>query len=109
MAMSDDIAALLRRMDAAERNQTDHSRILTAYNDEIKGAKERLTAIEQAHQDRRVKDAEEVGRELAMQADIASMKADIRSIKGIGSKALWVFISAIILAFAAFIINGGLA
>lgn len=109
MTTDGDIAAILRRLDAAERNQSDHARILTAYNDEIKQTKDRLDALESAQQDRRVKDAEEIGREKAMQADIGTMKEDIKSIKGIGSKALWVFVSAILLAFAGFIIKGGLA
>lgn len=105
----DDIPGILRRLDTSERNQSDHARILTSYNEEIRGAKERLDRLEEAHQDRRVRDVEEVAREHAMQSDIAAMKEDIKSIKGIGSKALWVFISAIIVAFAAFMLKGGLA
>ena len=105
----DDIPAILRRLDVAERNLSDHARILTSYNEEIRATKERLGLLETAHQDRRVRDVEEVAREHTMQSDIAAMKDDIKSIKGIGSKALWIFVSSIIVAFAGFMLKGGLS
>lgn len=109
MTTDGDIAAILRRLDAAERNQSDHARILTAYNEEIKHAKDRIAALEEHRQERRVIDAGDAERGKALVADVASMKADISSIKGTFAKALWIFVSAIIVAFATFLIRGGLA
>ena len=109
MVEPDDVSSLLRRLDLTERNVSDQARTLTALTVEGNGVRSRLDRLEEAHQERRVKDAEEVAREKAMQVDIAAMKSDINAIKGTGSKALWIFIAAILLAFAGWILKGGLA
>jgi len=109
MALSDDVAALQRRMDTLERNQADQARTLGAFTDELRSAGQRLDKHDEAHQERRVTDAGDAERTKALLSDVASMKADISSIKGTFAKALWIFVSAIIVAFATFIIRGGLA
>ena len=43
-----------------------------------------------------------------LQKQIEETKKDLMSFKGLGVKALWVFVSAFIVAFAAWIIKGGL-
>jgi predicted flap endonuclease-1-like 5' DNA nuclease len=73
------------------------------------GLKARVRELEQHHQDNRVKSAAEAERDKALQSDIANIKDDIKSIKGIGKSFLTTFIGAIILAFVAFLIKGGLS
>lgn len=105
----DDMQGLLRRLDAIERNQSDQARQITANNGTFTTVNSRLDRIEKDHQDRRVEEARGEERAKSLVDDVASMKEDIASIKGTFAKALWVFVSAIILAFATFLIRGGLA
>lgn len=98
-----------RRLDAIERNVSDAARMVTSLTDELSSIKGRLKALEEAHQENRVRGAVEVERDKALQSDIANIKDDIKSIKSLGKWALLIFIGAIITAFATFVIKGGLS
>lgn len=104
--MNDDIP---RRLDAIERNASDLARTATAVMEEIAAVKVRVRELEEHHQDYRVKTAAEAERDKALQSDIANIKDDIKSIKSLGKWALTTFIGAIILAFVAFLVKGGLS
>jgi predicted nucleic acid-binding Zn-ribbon protein len=104
--MHDDIP---RRLDGIERNVSDLAGTATRLTAEISAAKDRLRELEQHHQDYRVRTAAEAERDKALQSDIANIKDDIKSIKSLGKWALTTFIGAVILAFVAFIVRGGLS
>ncbi|MCB5201868.1 hemolysin XhlA family protein [Neorhizobium sp. T786] len=98
-----------RRLDAIERNASDLARTATGIMEEIASIKAQVRELEKHHQDYRVRSAAEAERDKALQSDIANIKDDIKSIKSLGKWALTTFIGAIILAFVAFLIRGGLA
>ena len=47
--------------------------------------------------------------QISLHNQIEETKKDLMSVKGVGFKALWVFISAILVAAAAFLVRGGLS
>lgn len=103
-----DIAAILRRLDTTERNQSDlaasHTRLVEQATDMLR----RVQAMEDIYSDRRVEDARREEREKSMQKDIGDVRDDIKSIKGAFTKLLWIVGTAVIGAFVAFILAGGL-
>lgn len=105
--MHDDNTA--RRLDAIERNVSDLAGTATRLTEELASLKIRVRELEEHHQDNRVKSAAEAERDKALQQDIVSIKDDIKSIKSLGKWALTTFIGAIIMAFVAFMIRGGLS
>ena len=77
---------------------------------------ERVLQLEQLAQSRAITEAREDERDKAlyerltrMETSIADTRGEVREIKGIGAKALWVFISAILVAVATFLVKGGFA
>jgi chromosome segregation ATPase len=98
-----------RRLDGIERNASDLAGTVTRTLEEIAGIKQRIRELEEHHQDYRVRSAAEAERDKALQSDIANIKDDIKSIKSLGKWALTTFIGAIILAFVAFLVRGGLS
>lgn len=100
--------AILRRIDAVERNHTDLARSVTEITNGVGEVKGRVVELEEEHHERRVLDATRAGREESMQKDIASIRGDIQGIKAAGTKLLWIVGTAIVLAFVAFVIKGGL-
>lgn len=68
----------------------------------------RIERLESLAQARAITEAREDERDKALYARLDRMELKIGAIEGIGSKALWVFISTIIVAGATFIIKGGL-
>jgi chromosome segregation ATPase len=105
--MQEDTTA--RRLDGIERNASDLARTATVMMEEMTLLKGRVRELEEHHQDYRVRTAAEAERDKALQSDISNIKDDIKSIKSLGKSFLTTFISAIILAFVAFLIKGGLS
>lgn len=101
--------AMLRRLDTVERNASDLARSHTELTNMVGRVDNRVDALETSWQDERVDKAARVERDIAIKNDIASVKSDVASIKATFAKALWVFISAVIVAFATFLIRGGMA
>ncbi len=106
--MTDEIQSILRRLDATERNHTDLAASHTRQVEQASEMSRRLEALEAVQSDRRVDDARREEREKAMQKDIADVRDDIKSIKGAFTKLLWIVGTAVIGAFVAFILAGGL-
>lgn len=106
--MTDEIQSILRRLDATERNHTDLSASHTRQVEQASDMHRRLEVLEKVQSDRRVDDARREEREKAMQKDIADTRDDIKSIKGAFTKLLWIVGTAVIGAFVAFILAGGL-
>lgn len=76
----------------------------------------RIEKLESLAQARAITEAREDERDKALYARLDRMddaiekaRDEIQDIRGIGAKALWVFISAIILAITTFLIKGGFA
>lgn len=76
----------------------------------------RVRSLEAFAQTRAVAEAREDERDKAlyerltrMEDQIKETRGEIKEIKGIGSKALWIVGSALLMALVAFIIKGGLA
>lgn len=106
--MTDEMQSLLRRLDVTERNQSDLAASHTRQVEHFADLTKRLEALELVQSDRRVDDARREEREKAMQKDIADVRDDIKSIKGAFTKLLWIVGTAVIGAFVAFILAGGL-
>lgn len=106
--MTDEIQSILRRLDTTERNHTDLASSHTRQVEQAADMNRRLEALEKVQSDRRVDDARREEREKAMQKDIADVRDDIKSIKGAFTKLLWIVGTAVIGAFVAFILAGGL-
>jgi hypothetical protein len=67
-----------------------------------------VEALKKVQRDQELKDIREEGRWATLVAQLESFDKRLGKIEGLGNKALGVFIIAIIGAFAAFIIRGGL-
>lgn len=106
--MTEELQSLLRRLDATERNQSDLAASHTRQVEHFTDMEKRLAALEAVQSDRRVDDARREEREKSMQKDIADVRDDIKSIKGAFTKLLWIVGTAVIGAFVAFILAGGL-
>lgn len=106
--MTDEIQSILRRLDATERNHTDLSASHTRQVEQAAEMNRRLVTLEEVYSDRRVDDARREEREKSMQKDISDVREDIKSIKGAFTKLLWIVGTAVIGAFVAFILAGGL-
>lgn len=91
-----------------ERNQSDQARMITEIVQEHAAIDKRVQVLEQIQQDRRVVDVERNARETAMQKDISAIQADIQAIKGFGTWALRLVAGAVILAFTAWVLGGGI-
>lgn len=107
--MTEDIEKLLRRVDIVERNASDVARALTEIVANGSAIDARVKALESIQQDRRVSDVERTGREQAMQKDIASIQADVTSIKTGINKVLWGLAGSVGIAFIGFVLRGGLS
>jgi hypothetical protein len=106
--MAEELNAILRRMDAMERNQSDQARIITGIIEEAGQIDARVKVLEGIQQDRRVVDVERNAREQSMQKDIESIRADLTSIKTGINRVLWAVASAVIVVFVGFVLRGGL-
>lgn len=108
MTADSDIAAILRRLDGIERNQSDLAASHTRQVDLALDSQKRLSVLEEIYSDRRVDDARREEREKSMQKDISDVREDIKSIKGAFTKLLWIVGTAVIGAFVTFLLAGGL-
>ena len=109
MLVTEDFEKLVRRMDIAERNAADVARTLGEIVSGTAAIDNRVRALESIQQDRRVSDVERTGREQAMQKDIASIQADVTSIKTGINKVLWGLAGSVGIAFIGFVLRGGLS
>ncbi len=76
----------------------------------------RVEHLESLAQERAITEAREDERDKAlyarldrMEGQIKDTREEIKDMRGIGAKGLWVFMSAILVGFATFIIKGGLS
>lgn len=106
--MNDDLNNLVRRLDGLERNVSDHAKSITEFFEESSKMDARVRALEKIQHDRRVADAERCAREKAMQKDIVEIEKRLGKIEGGINKVLWTIAGAVMLAFAAFVMRGGL-
>lgn len=108
MTTENEIAGILRRLDATERNASDLAASHTRHVEMSAETLERVTALEKATSDRRVDDARREEREKAVQKDIADVKEDVKAIKGGFNKLLWIVATPIVGAILLFVLKGGL-
>lgn len=116
MAPTSDPTDHARRLEELERyvsNQGNSISEITKAHGALSG---RVDHLESLAQERAITEAREDERDKAlydrldrMEKSIEVTNKDIKDLRGIGAKALWVFISAIIVAAAAFVVKGGLA
>ena len=97
-----------KRLDFVERDLRDHAKSLTALAEAGKAMQDRLFAIERSIQDWRVAEARAEERAKSMQKWMQKVDSELVGIRGAGTKLLWVVGGAIVTAFVAFILRGGL-
>lgn len=109
-----------RRLANAETDLQAHAKSISALVDELGKANQRIHAIEEARAQRQVLEARMEEREAARDAaldvrlkaieeSLKETRDDVKAIKGFGWKMIGVVTAAIVLAFVAFVIRGGLA
>jgi|SRR5690606_21424858 len=92
---------LEERVAALERDVRDHSKTLTFIV-------EKLQILEAANHSRALLDARAEERAIARGEKLEEIQREVAAIKGVGTKLLWIVISAVCAAFVAFILRGGL-
>lgn len=106
------IAAILRRLDANERNASDLAASHTRQIAQSVEMMERVFELEKHTSDNRVDNARREEREKAVQKDIADLKHDLGEIKsdlkGGFNKLLVIVATPIVAAIILFIVRGGL-
>jgi chromosome segregation ATPase len=105
--MDDELNALIRRMDAYERHQSDNAKTISAMIDNSGSMEKRIALLEASYNDGRVDRAQRDARLDALQTDMSAIKEDIRSIKGVASRFLWIVATGVVVAFLGFILKGG--
>ena len=111
---------MIKRLTDLEKYARTHGESISTVTKVAEDHERRLAYLEQLAQSRAITEAREDERDKALykrldgvDTEIASLRVEttkeFNAIKGVGSKALWVFFSAIILAVAAFVIRGGFA
>ena len=108
--------SVTQRLEKLEQYIAKQGESISSVAQEYLSLKSRVAHLEELAQSRAITEAREDERDKAlyerldrMETQIKDTRGEIKDIRGIGSKALWVFISAIIVAAAAFMIKGGLA
>jgi len=96
------------RLDRLDNHVTRQGEMISSIIKEAVNVELRVRTLETYAQTRAVTEAREDERDKALMVQLGRMEKDIESIKGLGSKALWVVGSAVLLAFVTFILNGGL-
>lgn len=99
----------LKRLDEIERYSKVNTESISKIADLYSEADKRLKRLEELAQSRAITEAREDERDKALYSRLDRIEKDVESIKGIGSKALWIFASAVIVAVATFLIKGGFA
>jgi len=100
-----DVPSELKRID---HYLTRHGEILSSYGDRMTLMDARLKLVEEYTVTRKIAEAREDERDKALYSRLDRIEKDIDGIKGLGSKALWVVGSAVILAIVTFALKGGL-
>lgn len=97
-----------KRLEYVERDLRDHAKSLTALADAGKNMQDRLVALERSVQDWRVAEARKEERALALQKWMHKVDEDLKSIRGVGTKLLWIVGGSVVTAFVAFLLRGGI-
>lgn len=98
----------LRRLQKLEQYMSQHGNSISELVKAHSSLDDRVKRLEELAQSRAITEAREDERDKALYGRLDRMEAEIKGIKGIGSKALWVFIAAIITAVSTFVLRGGL-
>lgn len=107
--MTEDFEKLVRRMDLAERNAADVARTIGEIVSNHAAIDNRVRALENIQQDRRVSDVQRTAREESMQKDIQSIEKRMGSIEAGINKVLWGLAGTVGIAFIGFVLRGGLS
>ena len=100
---------VLRRLDMIERDLRDHSKTFTALTNQVSIAQERVNTVEQAVRKWDVADARAEERGVRLNERLKNIEEDIETLRGVGTKLLWIVAGGVLTAFLAFVLKGGLA
>lgn len=98
----------IKRMEFVERDLRDHAKSLTSLTDQLGQASMRISALEKVDVVQEVAQARQEERDKALNSRLTTIESDIRSIKGAGSKLLFIVGTSVVGAFVLFVIKGGL-
>jgi hypothetical protein len=111
-----DLAAIARRVEALMLLKERHEEMIREGVREAVAIEARVRILEAYAQTRAVTEAREDERDKAlyerltrMEDQIKDTRTEIKEIKGLGGRALWIVGSVVLTAFIAWIIKGGLA
>lgn len=111
-----DAAAILRKVEALTLLKERHEEMIREGVKEALAIEARVRVLEAYAQTRAVTEAREDERDKALYDRLARMedqiketRVEIKDIKSVGSKALWIVGSALLTALVAFVVKGGLA
>lgn len=106
----------LRRIEELERFVSNHGTSISAMVENHAALSRRVEHLEALAQARAITEAREDERDKAlydrldrMDDEIKGTRGEVKDIRSIAAKAIWVFISAFIVAGATFVIKGGLS
>lgn len=98
----------IKRIEFLERDSRDHAKTLTMLTDQLQQNTLRLGALEKVDIAQEVAQARQEERDKALNTRLTTIENDIRSIKGAGTKLLYLVAASIIGAFVLFVVKGGL-
>jgi hypothetical protein len=107
MADPDDIP-ISRRLDVVERDLRDHAKSFTALTSQLVGTQDRLAAVEAVIRKWDISEARAEERSIRNAERLKNIEEDIETLRGVGTKLLWIVAGGVLTAFLAFVLKGGL-
>lgn len=99
---------LAHRVAQLENHVGRHASSLTDFVKLFDGVEKRVETLEERHQARQIIEARQEERDIQLERRLVGIENGIQAIKNFGAKFFWVVTGAIVLAFVAFVIRGGL-
>lgn len=99
----------MERLEIVERDVRDHAKSLSAIFDHQSTTEGRLRLLEEAHSLRLIADARAEERSINRDAQLKRIEDDVQGLKGGVFKLIWLVAGAVVLAFVAFVVKGGLS
>jgi chromosome segregation ATPase len=105
--MADDIS-ISRRLDMVERDLRDHAKSFTALTDQASAMQQRIMALEVAFRKWEIAEARAEERGHRLNERLEKIDEDLETLRGVGTKLLWIVAGGVVTAFLAFVLQGGL-
>lgn len=99
----------LQRLLQLENHANRHASSLSEFVKMLDGVEKRVETLEERHQARQIVEARQEERDIQLERRLVGIEGGIEGIKNVGAKFFWVVTGAIVVAFTAFVIRGGLA